>query len=89
MFLVRPTSVVEAKKSRYLMRHLGMHLFLDCFPEKYTQNEAATSTANMLKRAPDRKGGGGRKRGLKATSADFSADETGNGNGLIVLEDEE
>ena len=87
MFLVRPTSAVEAKESRYLMRHLGMHLFLDSFPEKYTQNEAATAAANTLKQAPDRKGGGGRKKGLEITSADFSADKTGNGNGLIALED--
>ena len=51
------------------MRDLELYLFLDSFPEKYIENEAATTIANTLKRAPDRKGGGGRKKGLEV---DFS-----------------
>ena len=54
MLLVLPTSAVEVKESRYLMRDLGLYLFLDCFPETYTENEAAAAIANTLKRAPDR-----------------------------------
>ena len=68
------------------MRDLELHLFLDCFPEKYTENEAATVIANTLKRTPDRRGGGGRKKGLEA---DSSADEIENDNGLIGSEEEE
>ena len=86
MLLVLPTCAFEVKESRYLMRDLEFHLFLDCFPETYTENEAATAIANTLKRAPDRKGGGGPKKGL---DVDFSADETENGNRLIGLEEEE
>ena len=52
----------------------------------YTKNEAAAAIANTLKRAPDRKGGGGRKKRLEV---DFSADEIENGNRLIGLEEEE
>ena len=59
MLLVLPTSAIEVKESRHLMRDLELHLFLDCFPEKYTENEAATTVANTLKPAPDRKGEGG------------------------------
>ena len=84
MLLVLPTCAFEVKESRYLMRDLEFHLFLDCFPETYTGNEAATAIANTLKRAPDRKGGGGRKKGLEV---DFSADKIENGNGLIGLEE--
>ena len=51
MLLVLSTSAVEVKESRYLMRDLGLYLFLDCFPETYTGNEAATAVANTLKRA--------------------------------------
>ena len=43
------------------MRHLELHLFLDCFPKKYTGNESAAAIANTLKQAPGRKGGGGLK----------------------------
>ena len=68
------------------MRDLELHLFLDSFPETYTENEAATAIANTLRRAPDRKGGGGPMKGLQV---DFSADEIENGNGLIGLEEEE
>ena len=63
-----------------------MHLLLNWFPEKYRENEAATAIANRLKWAPDRKGEGGRKKGLEA---DFSPVEIENGNGLIGLEEEE
>ena len=84
MLLVLPTSAVEVKESCHLMRDLELHLFLDSFPETYTENEAATAIANTLKRAPDRKGGGGRKKGLEV---DFSADKIENGNGLIGLEE--
>ena len=63
-----------------------MHLFLDSFAETHTENEAATAIANMLKRGPDRKGRGGRMKGLEVG---FSADEIENGNGLIGLEKEE
>ena len=66
-----------------------MPLFLDCFPKKYTEKEVAIAIANTLKRALDRKGGGGRKKGLKVASADFSADEIENENGLIGSEEEE
>ena len=68
------------------MRDLECHLLLDCFPETFTENEAATVIANMLKRAPDRKGGGGPKKGL---DVDFGADKTEKGSGLIGLEEEE
>ena len=53
------------------MRHLELPLFLDCFPKKYTEKEAATAIANTLKRAPDRKGEVGRKKELEVASADF------------------
>ena len=86
MLFVLPTSAVEVKESRHLMRDLELHLFLDCFPEKYTENKAATTIANTLKRALDRKGEGGWKKGLEI---DFSADEIENGNGLIGSEEEE
>ena len=56
-----------------------------CFPETYTKNEAAALIANTLKRAPNRKGGGRKKR----LEVDFSADEIENGNRLIGLEEEE
>ena len=86
MLFVLPAIAVEVKESCHLMRDLEFHLFLDCFPETYTENEAATAIANTLKRAPDRKGGGGPKKGL---DVDFSADEIENGNRLIGLEEEE
>ena len=57
-----------------------------CFPETYTKNEAPAAIANMLKQAPSRKGGGGRKKRLEV---DFSADEIENGNRFIGLEEEE
>ena len=63
MLLVLPTSAVEVKESRHLMRHLELPLFLDCFPKKYTEKEVGTAIANTLKRAPDIKGRGGRKKG--------------------------
>ena len=68
------------------MRDLELYLFLDSFPETYTENEAATAIANTLRRAADRKGGGSPMKGLQV---DFSADEIENGNGLIGLEEEE
>ena len=71
------------------MRHLELALFLDCFPKKNTEEEAATGIANTLKRAPDRKGGGDQKKGLEVASADFSADEIENEIGLISSEEEE
>ena len=89
MFLVLPTSAVEVKESRHLMRYLELPLLLDCFPKKYTEKAAATAIPNTLKRAPDRKGGGGRKKGLEVASADFSADEIENEIGLIGSEEEE
>ena len=64
MLLVFPTIAVEVKESCHLMRDLELHLFLDSFPETYTENEAATAIANTLRRAPDRKGGGGPMKGL-------------------------
>ena len=54
MLLVFPTSVVEIKESRHLMRHLELHLFLYCFSEKYTENGAAGAITNTLKQAPDK-----------------------------------
>ena len=54
MLLILPTITVEVKESCHLMRDLELHLFLDAFPETYTENEAATAIANTLKRAPDR-----------------------------------
>ena len=89
MLLVLPTSAAEVKEGRELMRRSEMHLFLECFPEEYTENEAATATANTLKRAPNRKRGSDRKKGLEVTSADFSADEIENDNSLIGLKEEE
>ena len=64
MLLVLPTIAVEVKESCHLMRDLELHLFLDSFPETYTENEAATAIANTLKWPPDKKGGSGRKKGL-------------------------
>ena len=84
MLLVLPTIAVEVKESCHLMRDLELHLFLDSFPETYTENEAATAIANTLKRAPDRRGV--RMKGLEIA---ISADEIENGNGLIGLEEEE
>ena len=75
----------EVKESCHLMRDLELHLFLDSFPETYTENEAATAIANTLKLALDRGGGGG----MKGLEIDFSSDEVENGNGLIGLEEEE
>ena len=43
MFLVLPTIAGEAKESCHLMRDLELHLFLDSFPETYTENKAATT----------------------------------------------
>ena len=54
MLLVLPTIEVEVKESCHLMRDLEFHLFLDSFPETYTENEAAAAIANTLKQAPDR-----------------------------------
>ena len=54
MLLVLPIIAVEVKESCHLMRDLELYLFLDSFPETYTENEAATAIANTLKRAPDR-----------------------------------
>ena len=54
MLLVLPTIEVEVKESCHLMRYLEFHLFLDSFPETYTENEAAAAIANTLKQAPDR-----------------------------------
>ena len=64
MLLVLPTIAVEVKESCHLMRDLELHLFLDSFPETYTENEAATAIANTLRRAPDRKERGGPMKGL-------------------------
>ena len=86
MPLVLPTSAVEVKESRHLMRHLELPLFLNCFPKKYTEKEAATAIADTLKQAPDRKWGGGWKKELEVASADFSADEIENKIGLISSE---
>ena len=69
---------------RYFMRHLELHLFLDC-----TENEAATTIANTLRRNPDQKGGDDRNKKLEVASADFSANETENNNRLISSEVEE
>ena len=69
---------------RYFMRHLELHLFLDC-----TENEVATTIANTLRRNPDQKGGDDRNKKLEVASADFSANETENNNGLISSEVEE
>ena len=54
MLLVLPKIEVEVKESCHLMRDLEFHLFLDSFPETYTENEAAAAIANTLKQAPDR-----------------------------------
>ena len=86
MLLVFPTIAVEVKESCHLMRDLELHLFLDSFPETYTENEAATAIANTLKQAPGRKVGGGRKKGLEL---DLSVDEIENGQKLIGWEEKE
>ena len=54
MLLAFPTIAVEVKESCHLMRDLESRLFLDSFPETYTENEAATAIANTLKRVHDR-----------------------------------
>ena len=89
MLLVLPASAVKVKENHHLMRHLEFRLVLDCFPKKYTKKEAAAAIANRLKRAPDRKGGSGRKKELEVASANFSADEIENKNELISSEEEE
>ena len=53
------------------MRDLELHLFIDCFPEMYPENEVATAITSTLKGALDRKVGGGWKKGLEV---DFSAE---------------
>ena len=68
------------------MRDLELYLFFYCFPETNTKNEAAVPIANTLKRAPNRKGAGGRK---KRKEVGFSADEIENGNRLTLLKKEE
>ena len=68
------------------MRDLELYLFFSCFSETNTKNEAAVPIANTLKRAPNRKGAGGRK---KRKEVGFSADEIENGNRLIRLKKEE
>ena len=89
MLLILLTSAVEVKESSHLMRHLELPLLLDCFPKKYTEKEAATVMANTFRRALNRKGGGGWKKGLEVASAEFSADEIENEIGLIGSEEEE
>ena len=89
MLLVLPESAVKIKENHHLMRHLELRLVLDCFPKMYTKKEAATEIANRLKQAPDRKGGSGRKKEVEVASANFSADEIENENGLISSEEEE
>ena len=69
-----------------MVRDLELYLFFSCFPETKTKNEAAVPIANTLKRAPNRKGGGGQKKWLEV---EFSADEFENGIRLIGLEEEE
>ena len=71
------------------MRHLELIFFLGCFPEKYNENDAVTAIANTLKRAPDKTGESGQKKGLEVASADFSADKLQNDNQLIGSEAEE
>ena len=71
------------------MRHLELNFFLSCFPEKYTENDAVTAIANTLKRASDKTGESGQKKGLELASADFIADKLQNDNGLIGSEEEE
>ena len=68
------------------MRDLELYMFFSCFPETKTKNEAAVPIANTLKRAPNRKGGGGQK---KRKEVGFSADEIENGNRLTLLKKEE
>ena len=68
------------------MRDLELYLFFSCFSETNTKNEAAVPIANTLKRAPNRKGAGGRK---KRKEVGFSADEIENGNRLTRLKKEE
>ena len=41
------------------MRDLELHLSIDCFPERYPENEVATAITSTLKGALDRKVGGG------------------------------
>ena len=86
MLLVLPTSTVEVRERLHLMKDLELHLFLDAFLKRTQRNEAAAAIVNTLKRAPDRKRGGGRKKWLEV---DFSAGEIENGNRLIGLEEEE
>ena len=81
MLLVLSTSAVEVKESL----HFRIVFVFRYFPETYTKNEVDAAIANTLKRAPDRKGGGVRKKRLEV---DFSADETENGNMLIGLEED-
>ena len=71
------------------MRHLELNFFLGCFPEKYTEIDTITAIANTLKRAPDKTGESGQKKGSEVASADFSADKLQNDNELICSEEEE
>ena len=70
-----------------MIRHLKRHLVLDCFAQNYTESETVTAVVDALKRDPDRKGRGGRKKDLEVVSVDFNADKIEKGNGLIGLEE--
>ena len=89
MLLVLPKSMVKVKESRHLMRHLKLHLLLDCFPQKYTENETVKAIVSTLKQAPDRKERGVPKKGLEVVSADFNAHKIEKDNWLNGLEEEE
>ena len=71
------------------MRHLELHLFLDFFPERYTENDADTAIVNRLKRASDRRWGYAQKKGLEVVSADLSTDKIEHDNELLSSEEEE
>ena len=65
-----------------------------CFCPQIASLKSTSKTSKLqqqatLKRVPDRKGGGGQKKGLGLASAEFRADEVENDNGLIGLEEEE
>ena len=78
--------MAEVKESRYLLRHLELHLFQDCFAEKYAKNEAAITIAKVLKRAPDVDVD---VSSVEVSSADLNADEIENDNRLIGLKEKE
>ena len=59
----------------------------DCFPKNYSEKEVADAIANTLKRAPDRKDGGDRKK--EVIAEDLNQSDKDNGDQEDEIEGEE